>query len=411
MNFRRTLAVLAAVTSLSVTGCSVLPGTGPESWDVRMGQHDIQSLDYALIRITPHVVDVLAANAPRLNLVFGEGGPPRDIKFGVGDIVGVTIFEAASGGLFIPAEAGVRPGNFITLPNQQVDSQGNISIPYAGSIRAKGRTQVEVQQAIVAALKDRAIEPQVVVTLVEQRATLISVLGDVNAPNRFPVNHAGERMLDAIAQAGGPKSQGYEEWVMLERDGRRAVTPFGALVWDPKTNIFIRPEDTIFLYKEPQTFLALGATTQGVVNFESWRMSLAEALAKAGGLNDNSADAFNIFLYRGEPIEVAKQLGIDTTPYPGPIVPVIYLLNLRDPAGWFLAKKFEMRNKDVIYIPNSPTYEANKAMVFFRQVVGTVNDPIVAAINVYALKAAATGTAASTVTLVGGGVSTGTVAH
>jgi polysaccharide export outer membrane protein len=405
MSLRRTFTSLVLVSGLFLTGCTVLPGTGPESWDVRMGQKDIESLKYSLIQITPHVIDVLDGKAPRLNLVFGEGGPSKEIFFGVGDLVGVTIFETASGGLFIPADAGVRPGNFVALPNQQVDSKGNISIPYAGSIRAKGRTQVEVQQAIVEALKDRAIEPQVVVTLIEQRATLISVLGDVNAPTRFPVNQAGERLLDAIAQAGGPKSQGYEEWVMLERDGRRAVTPFGALVWDTQTNVFVRPGDTIFLYREPQTFLALGATSQGMINFESWRMSLSEALAKAGGLNDSSADAFNIFLYRGEPVEVAKALGIDTASYPGPVVPVIYALNLRDPSGWFLAKKFEMRNKDVIYIPNSPTYEANKAMAFFRQVVGTVNDPVVAALNVYALKAAAGTTAATTVTLVGGAVS------
>ena len=81
----------------------------------------------------------------------------------MGDVVSVTIFEAAAGGLFIPAEASVRPGNFVTLPNQEVDNNGNISVPYAGNIRAKGRTPVEVQQAIVDALKNRAIEPQAVV--------------------------------------------------------------------------------------------------------------------------------------------------------------------------------------------------------------------------------------------------------
>jgi polysaccharide export outer membrane protein len=406
MMISRSLPIMAVLSGLMLGSCAVLQGSGPESWDVRAGQHDAQSLPYSLVRITPHVIDVLAHNAPRLSTVFSDRGPPKDIRFGVGDLVGVTIFEAASGGLFIPAEAGVRPGNFITLPSQQVDSQGNISVPYAGNIKAKGKTQVEVQQEIVEALKNRAIEPQVVVTLVEQRATLISVLGDVNAPNRFPVNHAGERILDAIAQAGGPKSQGYEEWVLLERNGKRAVTPFGALIWDPSSNIFVRPEDTLFVYREPQTFMAFGASgSQGIINFESWRMSLSEALAKAGGLNDNSADAFNVFLYRGEPIQVARELGLDVSQTPGPVVPVIYLLNLRDPAGWFLAKKFEMRNKDVIYIPNAPTYEANKAMVFFRQVVGTVNDPLVAALNVYAIKAAAAGTATSIVT-VGGGIAT-----
>jgi polysaccharide export outer membrane protein len=73
---------------------------------------------------------------------FTENRRPRNITFGIGDILGVTIFEAASGGLFIPSEGGVRPGNFVTIPTRDVDIHGNISIPYAGSIRASGRTQV-----------------------------------------------------------------------------------------------------------------------------------------------------------------------------------------------------------------------------------------------------------------------------
>jgi polysaccharide export outer membrane protein len=75
------------------------------------------------------------------------------------------------------------------------------------------------------------------VALVDQRTSLISVLGDVNNSNRFPANAAGERILDAITRAGGPKSQGYDEWVMLEREGRRATAPFGALVYEPSNNI------------------------------------------------------------------------------------------------------------------------------------------------------------------------------
>jgi protein involved in polysaccharide export with SLBB domain len=80
--------------------------------------------------------------------------PPREIRLGIGDVVSITIFEAAAGGLFIPSDAGARPGNFVTLPNQIVDSKGNITVPYAGSIRAAGRTPSEIQQAIVEALRD-----------------------------------------------------------------------------------------------------------------------------------------------------------------------------------------------------------------------------------------------------------------
>src|SRR5205085_4923240 len=192
---------------------------------------------------------------------------------------GVTIVEAAAGDLLIPAEAGVRPGNFVTEPTQAVDDNGNIAVPYAGAIPARGRTPAEIQQAIVDALKNRAIEPQVVVSLLDQRTSLISVLGDVRTAGRFPASPSGERILDVIARAGGPLTQGYDMWVTLERQGHRASVPFGALLYEPSNNIYALPNDVIYLFSQPQTFVAFGAAgVQGQYQFESWLVSLAEAV-------------------------------------------------------------------------------------------------------------------------------------
>jgi polysaccharide export outer membrane protein len=374
--------------------------------DVHAGQKDPHNLPYALVKMTPQVLTVLAANEPRLGVAFQDRRPPKGIVFGVGDVVSVTIFEAAAGGLFIPSEAGVRPGNFVNLPNQAIDNNGNISVPYGGQIRAAGLTPPQVQQEIVDRLKERAIEPQAVVATVDQRTSLISVLGDVNTPSRFPANAGGEHILDSITRAGGPKSQGYDTWVMLERDNHREIVPFGALVYEAKVNnIWTHPNDTIYLYHEPQTFVAFGATgTQGQFNFDAWRISLAEGVAKAQGLNDAQAEPSNVFLYRGESCQVAQQLGIDCARYEGPIIPVVYNVNFRDPSGYFLATKFQMRTKDLIYISNAATVDAAKAMQFFRLMVATVNDPIVAASNWYLLKLYAAPGATSIVTtpIVGG---------
>src|SRR5262249_40404855 len=145
---RIVLRILCGLPSLAALvaagGCAWLPASGPASLDVRTHQIDPHSIRYALVPVTARGVDVLARAVPRRATEFGDRRPPREIRFGVGDIINVTIFEAAAGGLFIPSEAGVRPGNFITIPPQPVDSNGNISIPYGGAIRAKGRTQVEV---------------------------------------------------------------------------------------------------------------------------------------------------------------------------------------------------------------------------------------------------------------------------
>ena len=317
MRIWRTILALPALSLMAALGgCGWMSTSGPAVTDILAGQRDPMSLNYAVVKVTPKVVGVLSKNLPRL-ATFVSNQRPRDITFGVGDILAVTIFEAASGGLFIPAEGAVRPGNFVSIPNQAVDIHGNISVPYAGSIRARGRTQVEVQDAIVTALKNRAIEPQVIVSMVEQKTSMISVLGEGRAA-RIPATASPERMLDVISRAGlvavggSTGAAGAETWVILERSGKRAIAPFGALIYEPVNNVYVHPNDTIYLYREPQTFLSFGAVgAQQQIPFGTWRLSLAEAISKSGGLMDTQADPASVFLYRGEARDVAEAMGID----------------------------------------------------------------------------------------------------
>src|SRR6266576_6880726 len=123
--------------------CSMMPSSGPASYDVKSERaYEPDSLPYAVVRVTPQAEGVIAGYNPRISGTFPDRRTPKELRFGIGDIVAVSIFESSSGGLFIPPEASVRPGNFIALPNQPVDTKGNISVPYAGRpILAKDKTQ------------------------------------------------------------------------------------------------------------------------------------------------------------------------------------------------------------------------------------------------------------------------------
>ncbi|MGH6851860.1 MAG: polysaccharide biosynthesis/export family protein, partial [Methylocella sp.] len=300
LGLRCGLISLGTLALFGAGGCSFFPVSGPTSADIQSGHSP--TVPYALIKLTPETIDILAAYEPKgLAGVFTDRRPSASIKFGIGDVVAVTIFEAAAGGLFIPTEAGARAGNFVSLPDQMIDNSGDITIPFAGLIKAAGRTNVQVQDDIINKIKNRAIEPQVIVSLAQQRTSLISVVGEVNTPLRFavPASGAGDRVLDAITRAGGIKDPGYATWVMLERGGRRATVPFENLVMNPRNNIYILPGDRIYVYQEQQKFMAFGATgnigstTSGLgqteINFDAWRINLAEAVAKAGGLADFQA--------------------------------------------------------------------------------------------------------------------------
>jgi polysaccharide biosynthesis/export protein len=307
---------------------------------------------------------------------FGGGrGPAPEILVGIGDRIQVAIFEASTGGLFIPADAGSRPGNFVTLPPQTVDAKGFISVPYAGQVRANRRSVPDIQRDIEQRLAARAIEPQAIVSLVEQRSSDVSVVGEVNAPNKFSITPSGERVLDVISRAGGIRHPGYDSFVTLNRGGRSATIYFNSLMRNPEENIFVLPGDTIYVYREPRTFLAFGASgLNGQFNFESERVSLAEGVAKAGGLLDNRADPRQVLMYRIEDRKTLEKVGVNLDKFDpnASAIPTIYRTNLRDPSGFFLAQTFQLRNKDVLYVSNSDSVELVKFLTVLDAVSGTI---------------------------------------
>ena len=179
-----------------------------------------------------------------------------------------------------------------------------------------------------------------------------------------------------ITRAGGLRDQGQDFWVTLERHGKRGTVPFGAIVYEPGNNIWAWPGDTIYIYKEPQTFLAFGATgIQGQFQFSAgplssaFRMTLAEAVAASGGLLDLQADPGSVFLFRREPRELAEMLGVDCSKMDGPTVPVVYSVSFADPGGYFLATKVQMHNKDVIFAANAQAIGVTKFAGFLNTVL------------------------------------------
>jgi len=276
----------------------------------------------------------------------------------------ITIFEASAGGLFIPAEgSAIRGGNFVPLPPQQVEISGAITVPYAGSVQAVGRTPQQLSKEIAKRLAQRAVEPQVVVSIQERRYGTVNVLGDVNTPTKLTIDPGGLRVLEAIARAGGPRGAPYETLVILKRGNATTEALLSAILQIPGQNSLLSPGDIIFLKKEPKYYIALGATPApgsigGINNrrftFENESMNLMEAAAKAGGLDSNRADPRSVFLYRLEARNVLEQLNIDTSSYVGNEIPTIYSCDFGRSDAFFLAGSFAVRSRDIIYVAEAP---------------------------------------------------------
>src|SRR5690242_8174359 len=97
-SFRNGLLIASA---LGLSGCALMPANGPAGTDVVTASAAIvppavQTLPYALVRLTPELIEALDRYEPRFSNSFTDRRPPVAFHFGVGDIVSVTIFEAAA---------------------------------------------------------------------------------------------------------------------------------------------------------------------------------------------------------------------------------------------------------------------------------------------------------------------------
>ena len=366
-----------------VAGCSSLPHAGPTVRDIKGQEFEDNQVRFALVDIDDNVVAVQTAAPPEsFSARFKKYGRPPQPKIGVGDTVVVSIWEAAGGGLFgaSPTES-ISPGSRnVTIPEQIVGRDGMITVPFAGQVPAAGRTPFEVQRTIEQRLGEKAIEPQAIVTVAKSLSNSVTVAGEVVNGARIPLSVKGDRLLDVIAAAGGAKSPVYETFVRLSRGGITATVPMERLVSNPAENIYAQADDVLTLVRLPQSFTAFGATgTNALIPFTAERMTLAEALAKAGGLQDQRSDPAGVFLFRYEPAPMVQSLGRPVLATgPDTQTPVVYRLDLRNAKSFFFAQRFPIEDKDVIYVANADLNELQK----FFTLINTLTGPIISGVVV-----------------------------
>jgi len=227
---------------------------------------------------------------------------------------------------------------------------GDISVPFAGRVRALGRLPGDLETEITTLLKDKTVDPQVIVTVAKREGgDLVSVGGDVRSPSQVSVSLAGTRLVDAITAAGGSTVRPHQAMVSVTREG---MTRYDSLqdIYDTQAkNILLQPSDTVLLRNRPLGYLVFGAGGKiGNLPIEIEDLSLAEAIARSGGPDDNRANPATVFLYRQESRQFLEAVGQSNLP-PGDTVPVIYQLELQKPEGFFFAKNFMVRDKDILY--------------------------------------------------------------
>lgn len=370
-------------------GCTSLGGAGPSTGAISRAQDDGATYAEGAIQVLPLGTEVVAGlnryeQAASFAELFGDGGVSATV-IAPGDQIDIAIWEAPPAVLFgaVPGDQQLGGNGDIAantpIPRQQVDEDGMIAIPFVGRIKVLGMRPEQVESLIVGRLRRRANDPQAVVRLVANETRTATILGEVGASRQIGLSARGERLLDALAVAGGTKQPIEQSTVQLARGTRRAVMPLEKVINDPLQNVRLRPGDVVTVQHQPFSFVALGAVARNAeVPFEGNGITLAEALGRAGGLNDRRADVKGVFVFRLEDRTAVPALGAaDVKTTSDGRVPVVYTLRMTDAASLFVMQDFRMRDGDVLYISTAPGVELER----FLQTISSTAFSIVATGN------------------------------
>jgi len=303
-------------------------------------------------------------------------------KVGPGDVLEISIWEAPPATLFgggvvdtrLPA-SGVRA---TVLPDQVVSTDGVVSVPFAGRIQAAGRTLPEISAEVVKRLTGKANQPEAMVRLTRNSSSNVTIVGEVTNSMRVPITPSNERLLDILAAAAGVRQPVNKMTIQVTRGDNVYSLPLETIIRDPKQNVRMQAGDVVTAIFQSLSFTALGATGKNEeINFEAQGITLAQALARAGGLQDTRSDAKGVFIFRFEPASALswpKQPALTT---PDGRVAVIYRIDLHNPASFFVMQNFAINNKDLLYVSNAPAAELQK----FLNVVFSIAYPVLTAVQ------------------------------
>lgn len=359
-----------------MTSCTILPHSGPSTTAIEKKQSKVLLSGYQLIDVNENVVRALNGT-PRASFSYLAGAKRsrRAGTIGIGDVVAVTIWESAAGGLFSEASADGAGGGakHTTLPEQPVSGNGTIAVPYGGNILVAGLTAEQAGERIAQALRDKAIGPQAMLVVTRSVGSGISLVGAVGRPGRVPLAPGGSRLLDSLADAGGFTGAEYEASIQLNRGTQVAKVPLSTVLERSYENISLQPGDIVTVMREPMSFTVFGATgVNNKIPFGTAHLSLNQALGLSSGLSDMRADTRSVFVMRYEQYKTIKAIlpagQITATPIAG-AVPVIYRFDLSDPGGFLLADQFQMENKDIVYISNASLSDVQKFVSLLTTVV------------------------------------------
>jgi len=339
----------ALILILILSSCSWAPGM----------QMD-ESLSTPNIVIMPITADLIydqeligrrEASNVSAQLLAKRNKVKRDFQYLIGprDVLSITVWDHPE--LTIPA------GEFrgADIAGHLVAEDGTIFYPYAGLVKVSGLSVAEIRQVLTNRIARTIAKPQLDVRVASFRSQKAYVVGEVAEPGLVPITDVPLTVVDAVNLVGGVTPESDLLNVTVSRNGK--VTYINLLATYEKGDIshdmILQDGDIIQVPdRNLQKVFVLGEVTRpSSYLMHKGRMSLAEAIGDAGGVDQRSSNPARVFVLRG-----TKQSA------------EIYHLNSESPEALILGDKFKLMPRDIVYVDTAEVVRWSRVI---ENLVGT----------------------------------------
>jgi polysaccharide export outer membrane protein len=342
------------------------------------------------INLIPITAQYLAEHAEQ-QAVVDETVVPQDltaVKYRYiirpGDILDISIPDIVT--LNSASAPSILPGpgrGYVVSP------EGNIFLPYSGTLAVDGLTPSQAQTVVTKALGQYLKQPQVVVSVLEYRSQRVLLSGQVPKPGYLPISDVPLTLIGALSEAGGVAAQrGLRDprpiggttqnqplefpdfsRVLLRRNGQKQIIDVEKIIdqGDTQNDIVLQDGDVVVVPRvQRANIFVLGEILKPTLfEITPKQTNLAEVLMAAGGINQLTSDPARLYIVRGNPA-----------------APTVYQIDAHAPDGMLLAQQFEVQPRDVIYVAEATATRWNR---FLQQILPSLQGILATAVTTNAV--------------------------